>query len=101
MKGSSSPQTSSGVRTADKGLFYNFDSFIPLRYKLNKILTLVYRMYRIASRMYIFDLDVKSLKHRLMKNGFSSTSLKDALKRCLTSTMLELMIKKMKMITER
>ena len=60
-------------------------------------------MYRIASSMYIFDLDVKSLKHRLMNMVSLPTSLKDALKRCLTSTMLELMIKnmRMKMITER
>ena len=31
VQGSSSPQTSSKV----KGLFYNFDSFVPIRYKLN------------------------------------------------------------------
>ena len=83
VQGSSSPQISSKVKTTDKGLFYNFDSFIPIRYKLNKVLTLVYRMYRIASSMYIFDLDVKSLKHRLMKNGFSSNFIEGCVEKVL------------------
>ena len=34
VQGSSSPLTSSKVKTTDKRLFYNFDSFIPIRYKI-------------------------------------------------------------------
>ena len=40
-------------------------------------------MYRIASSMYIFDLDVKSLKHRLMKNGFSSNFIEGCVENVL------------------
>ena len=40
-------------------------------------------MYRIASSMYIFDLDVKSLKHRLMKNGFSSNFIEGCVEKVL------------------
>ena len=40
-------------------------------------------MYRIAPSMYIFDLDVKSLKHRLMKNGFSSNFIEGCVEKVL------------------
>ena len=40
-------------------------------------------MCRIASSMYIFDLDAKSLKHRLMKNGFSSNFIEGCVEKVL------------------
>ena len=52
------------VKKTDKGLFYNFDSFIPERYKLSLVTSLVYRAYRIASTMVNFHLDVSALKSR-------------------------------------
>ena len=72
VQGSASPQTSTKVKKTDKGLFYNFNTFIPERYKRNKVLTLVYRVYRIASSMSLFHLDITSLKQRLKMNGFPS-----------------------------
>ena len=67
-----SPSISTKVKQTDKGLFYNFDSFIPVRYKLNLIGTLIYRLYMIASNMTIFHVDLMGLRGRLMRNGFPS-----------------------------
>lgn len=67
---STSHRTSTKVKQTDKGIYYHYSSFIPDSYKLNKIFTLVYRAYRIASDMSVFHVDVEKLKKRLRLNGF-------------------------------
>lgn len=81
--GRATPQTSSKIKKTDKGLFYNFNSFIPERYKMNKVLTSVYRIYRIASSLAIFHLDVSSLKRRLQLNGFPSHFIDQCIEKVL------------------
>ena len=67
---SPAPHVSTKIKKTDKGLFYHFSSFIPQQYKSNLISTLVYRIYKIASTMIIFDTDVELLENRLKLNGF-------------------------------
>ena len=69
---STSPEISTKVKSTDKGLFYNFESFIPSLYRTNLVRTLIYRAYMIASSMAIFHVDFMSLRARLMRNGFPS-----------------------------
>ena len=64
------PHISTKVNKTDKGLFYHYASFIPDKYKINLVSTLVYQIYKIASNMAIFDIDVIALKKRLLLNGF-------------------------------
>ena len=64
------PDISTRVKPTDKGLFYNFNSLIPNKYKGNLIGCLVYRIYHIATDYRIFDLDIQKLRHKLLKNGF-------------------------------
>ena len=49
------PEINTRIKPTDKGLFYNFSSFIPDSYKRNLVYCLVYRVYRIASSNTIFD----------------------------------------------
>ena len=81
---------SSKVKKTDKGLFYHFSSFIPDRYKLNHVFTLVYnRIYRIASSMSIFHTDVTSLRSRLQHNVFSSHFIDRCIERVLKPGVLQ------------
>ena len=64
------PSLRTKVKQTDKGLFYNFSSFIPDKYKTSLIFTLVFRIYRIASDLSNFHLDISILKRKLKRNGF-------------------------------
>ena len=66
------PDISTRVKPTDKGLFYNFQSFIPESYKSNLIYILVYRIFHITSSYIIFDIDRRILKAKFLKNGFPS-----------------------------
>ena len=69
---SAAPNVSTKIRKTDKGLFYHFLPSFRKQYKTNLISTLVYRVYRIASNMVIFHIDVELLKQRLKLNRFPS-----------------------------
>ena len=58
------------VKDTDKGLYFNFSSFIPTNYKLSLIKTLVYRAYRLCSTWTLFDKEIKRIQTNLVNNGF-------------------------------
>ena len=62
IQGSAHLKLSTEIKKTDEGLFYHFSSVIPHIYKLNLVSTLVYRIYKIASTMIIFDFDVDLLE---------------------------------------
>ena len=64
------PNISTRIKSTDKGLLYNFSSFVPDRTKTGLTSTLVYRVYKIASDLTTFHLDVTVLKSKLKLNGF-------------------------------
>ena len=64
------PDISTHVKPTDKGLFYNFNSFIPDRYKYNLMSCLIHRVYHIASSFTIFHEDLDVLRTKFLKNGF-------------------------------
>ena len=66
----STPNISTRIKPTDKGLLYNFSSFVPDKTKTALICTLVYRAYKIASDMLTFHLDVSALKNKFRQNGF-------------------------------
>ena len=76
-------KTSTRVKPTDKGLYHNFASFIPTTYKRNKIFTLAYRAYRIASDMLVFDKDIFKLKAKLKRNGFPRDFIKITISKAL------------------
>ena len=66
------PDISTNVKPTDKGLFYNYESFIPDSYKYNLMYCLIYRVFHIASTFSIFHNDLQILKTKFLKNGFPS-----------------------------
>ena len=64
------------MKSTDKGLFYNINSFIPESYKHNLVYCLIHRIYNIASSNKIFHYDLENLKKKFLKNGFSSFMFK-------------------------
>ena len=47
-----------------------------MMYKRNKVFTLAYRAYRIASDMLVFDKDIFKLEAKLKRNGFPRDFIK-------------------------
>ena len=82
--GSGSAQLSTKVKHTDRGLFYHIKSFVPDKQKFNLVYNLVNRIYRIASNMTIFDTDFKSLKQRLLSNGFPARLVCECADKVLT-----------------
>jgi len=54
------------------GLYTKWDSFLPRKYKVNLINTLIDRFWNICSDKDLFDREVSYLKELLMKNGYPS-----------------------------
>ena len=71
VNGQQYPVISTYVKPTDKGLFYNFASFVPSKYKGNLVGTLTYRAYKIASNYNIFNVDIQKIREKFRKNGFS------------------------------
>ena len=80
---SGKPEVSTKVKATDKGLHYDFSSFVPDRYKQNLVCTLVSRMWRIASSFHIFDSDLQRLCCKLYSNGFPKQLVEECIARVL------------------
>ena len=52
------------------GLGTNFHSYIPMRFKISCISTLIHRAYHISSSYFLFDRELKFLKNFFQDNGF-------------------------------
>ena len=76
---SGNPDISTKIKATDKGLYYDFVSFIPDQYKSNLVCGAVHRVYQIASSYEIMHLDIKRLCSKLYGNGFP----KDFVERCV------------------
>ena len=70
------PEISTKIKSTDKGLFYNFNSFIPESYKHNLVYCLIHRVYNIASSYIIFHRDLEALKQKFLEMGFHHSYLK-------------------------
>ena len=70
VNGQQYPVLSTYVKPTDKGLFYNFASFTPSKYKDNLVGALTYRVYKIASNYNIFHIDMQRLREKFLRNGF-------------------------------
>ena len=77
------PEVSTKVKDTDKGLFYDYNSFIPERYKCNLVCCLVYRVYKIASSFHIFDNNLQRLCAKLYKNGFPKKIVEECIAKVL------------------
>jgi len=53
-------------------LYTNFDSFLPNRYKLSLVNTLMHRAYEICSNFNLMHEEFSKIKNILLKNGFTS-----------------------------
>ena len=70
------------------GVFSNFTSFLPDRYKIGLICTLLFRIFRISSDFSKFHVETKRLKDILLRNGYPS-SLIDRLTRTFLSKVFQ------------
>ena len=68
------PDVSTRIKPTDKGLFYNFNSFVSVSFKNNLMSTLIFRVFSIASSYIIFNENLQTLKTKFFKNGFPSFS---------------------------
>ena len=59
-------------KSTDRGLFFHFDSFVPLCYKVNLIRCLVFRIYKFCTDWSIITCELQKLKIKLKSNGFPS-----------------------------
>ena len=60
------------IKSTDKGLLYNYTSFIPDKYKRNLISCLVFIVFNIASSYKLFHIDKETLKSKFLRNGFTA-----------------------------
>ena len=64
------PDVSTKVKSTDKGLLYNYTSFIPDKCKRNLISCLIFRVFNIASSYKLFHINLQTLKQKFLSNGF-------------------------------
>ena len=64
------PDVSTKIKSTDKGLLYNYTSFIPDKCKRNLISCLVFRVFNIASSYKLLHIDKETLKSKFLSNGF-------------------------------
>ena len=70
MKEGESFKTSTYCKPTHTGLYMNWYSFSPRRYKINLIKTLLSRAWEICSSYSLFDKDCKQIKENLLKNQY-------------------------------
>ena len=80
---SGAPSVATKVKATDKGLFYDYNSFIPESFKSNLVCILVSRIYRIASSFHIMDHNIKRLCTKLYNNGFPKNFVDECISRVL------------------
>ena len=66
------------MKATDRGLFYAFDSFVPISHKFSLVKCLIFIVYSIASTYQWFHHDLKALKIKFKRNGFPT----DLIDRC-------------------
>ena len=54
------------------GVYTNYDSFIPTKYKSGLVYTLLYRSYRICTNWRQIDIEFKKIRSFMLKNGYPS-----------------------------
>ena len=65
------------------GLYTKWDSFTPLKYKINLIRTLTYRCYRICSSAFLLKSALDDLRKLLLQNGYPHGIIAYVYHRCL------------------
>ena len=66
------------------GLGTSFYSFVPFLYKINSILTLVHRAYKLSSNYYLFHTELNFLRNFFSKNGFPRHLIENKIGQYLT-----------------
>lgn len=72
------------VKDTDKGLYFDYCSFIPLNYKVSLIKTLVYRAFRLCSTWPLFHKEVIRITRNLVNNGFPQCVIDSQIKSLIT-----------------
>ena len=67
------------------GLYMNFESFLPLEYKIGLVRTLLHRGFELCSRMNSFHKELEFLKAILLKNGYGKSFLDSCVNRFLNT----------------
>ena len=65
------------------GLFTPFSSFVPLRFKVNLVRILVYRIYKICSSYQAIHIELERLKSILLLNGYPLHFISDNIRSAL------------------
>ena len=66
------------------GVYTNYNSFLPLIYKVNLISTLLFRIYTLCSNWSLIHTEIQKVKAVLKKNQFPETLIDKVIKRFLS-----------------
>ena len=82
--------TSTYYKPTHTGVYTNWYSFCPRKYKINLIKTLLYRAWNICSSRELFDLDSEIIKDNLIKNQFPSGLVTAVIKNFIEKSSVEI-----------
>ena len=71
------------------GVFTNFESIIPISYKLNLIYTLLFRAFKLCSNFELFHQEILHLKDIFKRNGYPGNFIDVCIKRYLNQVFIE------------
>ena len=63
------------------GVFTDFESFIPISYKLNLIFSLLFTAFKLCSNFELFHQEIPNLKDIFKRNGYPSNFIDACIKR--------------------
>ena len=58
------------IKTSDKGVYLDYNSHCPERYKVNTIKTLIHRAYRTCSNWELFHVEVERIRKNLVNSNY-------------------------------
>jgi hypothetical protein len=73
------------VKPTDKGNYVNFDSFLPMSYKISLIKTLVHRAYKITSNWESFDVEMKRITQNLINSNYPISVIEKVMNKTIES----------------
>ena len=77
------------LKKTDKGIYLNFESLLPEKYKFSVIKTLTHRAYKHCSDWISFDTEIKRITQGLINNNFPQKFIDSTINKHLTKLYLK------------
>ena len=73
-------ETGIHVKATDKGLYFDYRSYVPMTYKFSLIKILTNRAYKLCSTWFEFDSEIKRITFNLINNNFPQSIIEKNIK---------------------